>query len=164
MIYILDRTPCDEKPRRGERRGYRGLWCRWALATTFFITLTMKDRSLLPRLGRPSCQLRQPSLSPVCLVPISRNGPKTRGARAGRPDLIFSRPVRMADIVEFQGRMRARQAEEQRLDLTGKMIPIMGSVIETFIVMGASLEHIVTILQATIRSMAHHADRNRGCA
>jgi hypothetical protein len=56
----------------------------------------------------------------------------------------------MADIVDFHGRMQARQAEDQRLDLTAKMLPIMGATIETFIVIGASNEHIVRLLQATI--------------
>jgi hypothetical protein len=33
---------------------------------------------------------------------------------------------------------------------TAKMLPIMGATIETFIVIGASNEHIVRLLQATI--------------
>ena len=56
----------------------------------------------------------------------------------------------MADIVDLQGRMQERQAEEQRLDLTAKMLPIMAATIETFIAMGASPEHIARLLHATI--------------
>jgi hypothetical protein len=59
----------------------------------------------------------------------------------------------MADIVDLQGRMQERQAEEQRLDITAKMLPIMAATIETFIVMGASREHIARLLQATIEEM-----------
>ncbi len=56
----------------------------------------------------------------------------------------------MADIVDLQGRMQERQAEEQRLDLTAKMLPIMAATIETFIAMGAGPEHIARLLHATI--------------
>jgi hypothetical protein len=59
----------------------------------------------------------------------------------------------MADIVDLHGRMQERQAEERQLDLTAKMIPIMSATIEKFIEMGASREHIVTILQATIQEL-----------
>ena len=59
----------------------------------------------------------------------------------------------MADIVDLQGRMQARQAEEQRLDLTAKMLPIMAATIEKFIAMGASNEHIVILLQAAIQEL-----------
>ena len=52
----------------------------------------------------------------------------------------------MADIVDFPG----RQAEENRMALTRKMLPIMAATIETFVVMGASPEHIVTFLHATL--------------
>jgi len=56
----------------------------------------------------------------------------------------------MADIVDFPGSMQVRQAEEDRVALTQKMLPIMAATIETFVVMGASPEHIVTFLHATI--------------
>lgn len=59
----------------------------------------------------------------------------------------------MADIVDFPGSMQARRAEEQRLDLTAKMLPIMGATIERFVLMGASNEHIVRLLQATIAEL-----------
>jgi hypothetical protein len=59
----------------------------------------------------------------------------------------------MADIVDFPGRMQGRHAEEERVGLTQKMLPIMAETIEKFIAMGASNEHIVTILQATIQEL-----------
>jgi hypothetical protein len=59
----------------------------------------------------------------------------------------------MADIVDFPGRMQARQAEEERVGLTQKMLPIMAATIEKFIAMGASNEHIARLLQATIAEL-----------
>jgi hypothetical protein len=59
----------------------------------------------------------------------------------------------MADIVDFPGRMQGRQAEEERVGLTQKMLPIMAETIEKFIAMGASNEHIVILLQAAIQEL-----------
>lgn len=59
----------------------------------------------------------------------------------------------MADIVDFPGSMQARRTEEERVDLAQKMLPIMAATIETFIVMGARPEHIVTFLHATIEEL-----------
>jgi hypothetical protein len=42
----------------------------------------------------------------------------------------------MAEVVDFHGKMRGRQAEDQRVDLTQKMLPIMAATIETFVLMG----------------------------
>lgn len=63
----------------------------------------------------------------------------------------------MVDLVNFQERLRAKHAEDQkyleRLDLTAKMIPVMVETVETFTHMGASREHIVRFLQATIEEL-----------
>jgi hypothetical protein len=68
----------------------------------------------------------------------------------------------MAHIIDLHGRIEARQTEEQRLDLTAKMIPIMAAAIEKFMVMGASCEHIATILQATLHELKFWGS-NQGC-
>jgi hypothetical protein len=49
--------------------------------------------------------------------------------------------------------MQGRQAEEERVGLTQKMLPIMAETIEKFIAMGASNEHIVILLQAAIQEL-----------
>jgi hypothetical protein len=63
----------------------------------------------------------------------------------------------MADSVDFRARLRARQTKDteylERLDLTAKMIPVMVETVETFTHMGASREHIVRLLRATIEEL-----------
>ena len=60
----------------------------------------------------------------------------------------------MADIVELGDKLKAqREADARcaaRMDLTAKMIPVMVQTVERFTAMGASPEHIVRFLQATI--------------
>lgn len=60
----------------------------------------------------------------------------------------------MADLVNFQDRLKAKQHEDakylERMDLTSKMIPVMVDMVQNFASMGASPEHVVLFLQATI--------------
>jgi hypothetical protein len=60
----------------------------------------------------------------------------------------------MADIVNLQDRLKAKQDEDakylERMDLTSRMIPVMVETVEKFASMGASPGHIVRFLQATI--------------
>ena len=53
----------------------------------------------------------------------------------------------MADISD---ELKAQQEHTARIELTANMIPIMVETIEKFTAMGASPEHIVRFLQATI--------------
>jgi hypothetical protein len=63
----------------------------------------------------------------------------------------------MADLVNFQDRLKAKQHEDanylERMDLTSRMIPVMVEMVENFASMGASPEHVVLLLQATIDEM-----------
>lgn len=59
----------------------------------------------------------------------------------------------MADIVNLGDKLRARREETARLDLTAKMIPVMVETVDKFTAMGASSEHIVWFLQATIEDL-----------
>ena len=61
----------------------------------------------------------------------------------------------MADIVNLQDRLKAKQDEDarylERMDhLTSRMIPVMVETVEKFASMGASPGHIIRFLQATI--------------
>lgn len=59
----------------------------------------------------------------------------------------------MADIVNLQDRLKAKQEEDanlERMDLTAQMIPVMVETVDKFTIMGASHAHIVRFLQATI--------------
>jgi hypothetical protein len=60
----------------------------------------------------------------------------------------------MADIVNLQDRLKAKQDEDarylERMDLTSRMIPVMVETVEKFASMGASPGRIVRFLQATI--------------
>jgi hypothetical protein len=53
-------------------------------------------------------------------------------------------------MVDACDNQRAQQEETARIELTAKMIPIMVETVERFTAMGASPEHIVRFLQATI--------------
>ena len=63
----------------------------------------------------------------------------------------------MADLVNLQDRLKAKQHEVvkylERMDLTAKMIPVMVETVEKFTGMGASPDHIVRFLQATIEEI-----------
>jgi hypothetical protein len=63
----------------------------------------------------------------------------------------------MADLVNFQDRLKAKQHEDakylDRMDLTSRMIPVMVEMVQSFTKMGASPEHVVLLLQATIDEM-----------
>jgi hypothetical protein len=63
----------------------------------------------------------------------------------------------MADLVNFQDRLKAKQHEDakylERMDLTSRMIPVMVEMVQSFTKMGASPEHVVLVLQATIDEM-----------
>jgi hypothetical protein len=58
----------------------------------------------------------------------------------------------MADLVNLQDRLKAKQDEDakylERMNLTAKMIPVMVETVEKFTSMGASPDHIVRFLQA----------------
>jgi hypothetical protein len=60
----------------------------------------------------------------------------------------------MADIVNLGDKLKAQREEAAKydaaLDLTAKMIPVMIQTVDKFHAMGASPEHIVRFLQATI--------------
>ena len=60
----------------------------------------------------------------------------------------------MADIVNLGDRLKAQREEDakyaERMDLTVKMIPVMIQTMDKFHAMGASPDHIVRFLQATI--------------
>jgi hypothetical protein len=60
----------------------------------------------------------------------------------------------MADVVNLADKLKAqREADVKyaaRMDLTAKMIPVMVQTVEKFTAMGASPDHIVRFLQATI--------------
>jgi hypothetical protein len=60
----------------------------------------------------------------------------------------------MADIVKLDGKSKAQREEDAKhaaaMDLTAKMIPVMIHTMDLFYAMGASREHIVRFLQATI--------------
>jgi hypothetical protein len=56
----------------------------------------------------------------------------------------------MADIVNLGDKLKAQREETARLNLTAKMIPVMVETVEKFSALGATPEHIVRFLQATI--------------
>jgi hypothetical protein len=64
----------------------------------------------------------------------------------------------MADLVNFQDKLKAKQEEyaelHARMDLTSKMIPVMAETIKKFRNMGASRDHIARFLRATIEEIA----------
>ena len=83
--------------------------------------------------------------------------PESRPAcRAGAEGETI-REVSMADLVNLQDRLKAKQHEVvkylERMDLTAKMIPVMVETVEKFTSMGASPDHIVRFLQATIEEI-----------
>jgi hypothetical protein len=90
------------------------------------------------------------------LAAVRAADPKTTVCRAGVEGETI-RAFRMVDPTNFHERLKARQAEDriylERLDLTAKMIPVMVETVETFTQMGASRQHIVRFLQATIEEL-----------
>jgi len=60
----------------------------------------------------------------------------------------------MADVVNLGDRLKAQREEDAkyaaRMDLTAKMIPVMIETVEKLNAMGASPDHIIRFLQATI--------------
>ena len=84
---------------------------------------------------------------------VPKHGRRWSSAGSRRND----REVSMADLVNLQDRLKAKQHEVvkylERMDLTAKMIPVMVETVEKFTSMGASPDHIVRFLQATIEEI-----------
>ena len=63
----------------------------------------------------------------------------------------------MADFVKLRDRMNAKQAEQTeyfaRIDLIGRMIPVMVGAVEELRAVGADNDQIVRFLRATIEEM-----------
>ena len=63
----------------------------------------------------------------------------------------------MADIVNLQDRLKAKQDEDarylERMDLTSRMIPVMVEAVGKLGAMGADRDHIIRFLQATIEEL-----------
>ena len=63
----------------------------------------------------------------------------------------------MADLVDFGGRLEAKQRAEteysDRLDLTMKLIPVMVEAVDKMRTLGANDDHIVRFLRATIEEL-----------
>jgi hypothetical protein len=82
-------------------------------------------------------------------LPVAEHSPPGRARAEGE-----AIGVSMADIVNLQDRLKAKQDEDarylERMDLTSRMIPVMVETVEKFASMGASPGHIVRFLQATI--------------
>ena len=65
----------------------------------------------------------------------------------------------MADIVNLQDRLKAKQDEDarylERMDLTSRMIPVMVEAIDKMRAIGADRDHLILFLQATIEELSN---------
>ena len=63
----------------------------------------------------------------------------------------------MADLVNFGDRLKAKQRAHteflERMDLTTEMIPVMVDAVDRMRKLGASNDHIVRFLSATIEEL-----------
>ena len=63
----------------------------------------------------------------------------------------------MADLVDFRDRLEAKQRAQteffERMDLTTEMIPVMVEAVDKMRKLGASYDHIVRFLHATIEEL-----------